>query len=63
MILFQGTIGKSFKKDAKMIMDALSAMSLEDISKKEKDSESSEQVIFGKMLTFDILLLLNLGDS
>ena len=41
---FQGTIGKSFKKDAKVIMDSLSAMSLEDISKKEKDLESAGQV-------------------
>ena len=41
---FQGTIGKSFKKDAKVIMDSLSAMSLEDISRKEKDLESAGQV-------------------
>ena len=34
-------------------MDSLSAMSLEDISKKEKDLESSGQV---NILTFDIML-------
>ena len=38
-------MGKAFKKDAKVVIEVLSGMKLDDIIEKEKDLESSGQVL------------------